>query len=412
MLSMTHSTKVYKSQFRRWGIRKNLKRQEALKIAAGKESTTVFWSDNRDDEYAARIERHVRKYRQKKAQSHAHAGTIMTPSPRLRAPDTLEKVEAATYYLDAYATSHGNIFTTEWFSTGPQDTFTSLFVGGLARLSRNDPQDQAFKEINFAFERLKQLVSMNHPIVYLRLMASIAAFGQYPKSEICKAICRTLSEYLGQLCRIIHGTNHPLNHAWGESLFISAAEGPNRFALGVLVKAVQRCWTREPRVKMGSIDIARSVPSDTRGLDEASLRDRLAITAPRPDLLSQAQEIRLALAELLIMQARMPEAMHFYAEAKALIAVDPIRGASKAFWMAELEWRGLDAQGSINTLKSALAVDEVRVASETNEVVTGTLRQEIKDVLHHRQNLLTLRTSYVTGRILSNEGESEHVEGY
>lgn len=400
MLSMIHSIKVYKSQFRRWGIRKNIKRQEALRIAAGQDSKSIFWSDDRVDEYAARIDRHVRNYRQSQARSHAHAGTVMTPSRRIRAPDILENMEAATYYLDAYATSHGNIFCTEWFSTGPQDTFSSLFVGGLARLSQNDQQNQAFREINLAFEGLKQLVSLNHPIVYLRLVASIAAFGQYPKSEICKAVCRTLSDYLGKLSRIIHGSHHPLNHAWGESLFISAAEGPNRFALGVLAKAIQRCWTREPRVNMGAIDIARRVPSDARGLDEASLRERLAVMAPRADLLSQAQETRLALAELLVMQARMPEALHIYAEAKAFQAADPIRRASKTLWIAEIQWRALDAQGSIDTLKAALACDEVGVAGEANNVETEALKQEIKDILYHRENLLTSRTSYVTGKIL------------
>ncbi|KAG8161607.1 hypothetical protein KVR01_008594 [Diaporthe batatas] len=396
------TVKVYKSQFRRWGIRKNLRRQEALNIAAGNESAHIFWSDDRIDEYAARIDRHLRKYRRNKALSQARAGAVMTPSRRIRAPDTLEKIEAATYYLDAYAASHHNIFCTERFSTGPQDTFSALFIGGLARLSRNDPQNQAFKQINLAFEHLKELVSLNHPIVYLRLVATIAAFGQYPKSEVCKAVCRTLSDYLAKLSRIIYGGHHPLDHAWGESLFLSAAQGPDRFALGVLVKAVQRCWTSEPRVKTGAVDIARCVPSDARGLDEASLRDRLAVTASRPDLVSQAQETRLALAELLIMQVRVPEAMHFYAEAKDFQAADPVRRASKTFWIAELEWRGFDAQGSINTLKSALASDEVGEAGETDNLATETLKQQIKDVLCHRENLLSSRTSYVTGSILSH----------
>ena len=141
---------------------------------------------------------------------------------------------------------------------------------------------------------------------------------------------------------------------------------------------------------MGSIDIEKYVPSDARGLDEASLRDSLAIAASRPDLLSQAQEIRLALCELLITQVRMAEALHFFAEAKAFQAADPTRRAGKTLWMAELEWRGGNALASINTLKSALASGEVATAGETNNGVAKTMKQEIEDVLRRRQNLLVL----------------------
>jgi hypothetical protein len=396
MLSIAHSTKVYKAQLRRWGIRKNLKGHEALEIAAGKETKPIFWPDDRVDVYTARIDRHVRnKYRQNiLARSHAHAGTVIHPSRRLRAPDALEKVEAASYYFTAYFTGLHNRFLSTWFLTGPssgeQEAFSSLFIGGLVRLSRNDQQNQAFKEINLAFELLKQLVSLDHPLVYLRLVASIVAFSQYPKSEICSAVCRALSDYLGKLSRVVHGSNHPLNHVWGDSLLISAAEGPESFALGVAAKSVRRCWPSERRIGMGSIDIGKYVPSAARGLDEASLRARLAITASRPDLLSQAQEIRLALCELLITQVRMAEALHFFAEAKAFQAADPIRRAGKTLWMAELEWRGGNALASINTLKSALASGEVATAGETNSGVAKRMKQEIEDVLRRRQNLLVL----------------------
>ncbi|KAI3392695.1 hypothetical protein diail_5295 [Diaporthe ilicicola] len=413
MLSMVHSTKVYRNQFRRWGIRKNLKGHEALEIASGKETSSIFWPDDRVDIYAARIDRHVRKKRrQNRAKSHAHAGTVTAPSRRLRAPDALEKVEAASYYLNTYFNGNHNSFLSTWFLTGPsfgeQEAFSSLFIGGLVRLSRNDQQQQAFKEINLAFEHLKQLVSLDHPLVYLRLMASVAAFGQYPKSEICLAVCRTLSDYLGKLSRIVHGPCHPLNHAWGESLLISAADGPESFALGVAANSVRRCWPSEPRIRMGSIDTDKCVPSDARGLDEASLRDRLSTLASCPDLLSQAQEIRLALCELLITQVRMPEALHFFAEAKAFQATDPIRRASKTFWMAELEWRSGNAQASINTLKSALASDEIATAGETNNEATETMKREIEDILCHRQNLLALGENQTYGSLLvSTEKEEE-----
>lgn len=388
MLSLAYSAKVYKNQFRRWGIRKNLKGYEALKIAAENGSKPIFWPDYRAEKYAARIDRHVKKHQRNIASSQAHARTVMTPSRRLRAPDALEKVEAASYYFTAYFNGNHNRFSTTWFLTGEQNEFSSLFIGSLARLSRNDQQNQAFKEINLAFELLKQLVLLDHPVVYLHLVASITAFSQYPNSEICSAVCRALSDYLRRLSWIVHGSSHPLNHVWGESLVISAAEGPESFALGVVAKMTRRCWPSEPRIVMGSIEIEKFVPSDARGLDEGSLRDRLAITASRPDLLSQAQEIRLALCELLITQVRLPEALHFFAEAKGFQAADPIRRASKTLWMAELEWRGGNAQASINTMKSALCCDEIATAGGTNEGVKETMTQEIKDVLRHRQRLL------------------------
>lgn len=391
MLSLVHSTKVYKTQFRRWGIRKNLKGHEALNIAAGKGPKALFWPDNRVDEYAARIDRHVKKYRQNKALSRVHAGTVTTPSCRLRAPDALEKVEAASYYVTAYYNGCYDKFSTTW--PGPfsreQEEFTTLFIRSLVRLSRNDQQNQAFKEINLAFELLKQLVSLDHPVVYLRLLASIAAFNQYPQSEICSAVCRMLSDYLKKLSWIVHGSNHPLNHVWGEGLFISAAEGPESFALGAVAKVLRQCLASEP-FGMRPVDIEKCVSSDARGLDEASLRDRLVIAASRPDLLSQAQEIRLALCESLITQVRFPEALYFLAEAKAFQATDPIRSASKTLWLAELEWRSGNAHVSINTMKSALSFDEIALAGETNNGLTKTMTQEIKDILCNRQKMLGL----------------------
>lgn len=392
MLSLVHSTKVYKAQFRRWGIRKNLKGHEALNIAAGKGPKALFWPDNRVDEYAARIDRHVKKYQQSKALSRAHAGPVMTPSRRLRAPDALEKVEAASYYVTAYFHACHDKFSKMWPgpSYGEQEEFSSLFVRSLVRLSRHDQQNQAFKEINLAFELLKQLVSLDHPVVYLRLVASIAAFSQYPKSEICSAVCRTLSDYLKKLSWIVHGSSHPLNHVWGESLLISAAEGPESFALGAVARIIRQCLTSEPRIGTRSVDIEKCVPSDARVLDEASLRDRLAVSASCPDLLSQAQEIRLALCESFITQVRFPEALHFLAEAKAFHAADPIRRASKTLWIAELEWRIGNAQVSINTMKSALSFDEIAMAGETNNGVTKTMTEEIKDILCHRQKMLML----------------------
>ncbi|KAJ0120649.1 hypothetical protein J7T55_015380 [Diaporthe amygdali] len=357
------SIKVYKTQFRKWGIRKNLKGHEALKIATGQDSSPVFWPDDRDDE--------------------------------LRGPDTLEKIEAATYYFKIYIL--GNRIMRSWFETGPsfgeQEAFSSLFIRGLERLSRNEQQQQAFKDINLSFDSLKKLVILDHPLVYLRLMASIAAFSQYPESEVCSTIFRSLSEYLRKLFLIIQGPYHPLSHAWGEALYISSSEGAESYVLGVAATAVRRYMPHELRIGMGALNIAECVPSSARGLNEASLRNGLRNMAMRPDLLPKAQETRLALAELMLAQGRLVEGIHFFAEARAFQAADPVRCVDKTFWTAELEWRAGNAFGSISTLKSALAHADFETADKTGDGVTRRLK-EIEDVLRHRQNLLASESGH------------------
>lgn len=391
---MFHSIKVYKTQFRKWGIRKNLKGHEALKIATGQDSSPVFWPDDRDDEYVARVDRHVKKNH--RALVHARNGmanenvAVLNPARRLRGPDTLEKIEAATYYFKIYIL--GNRIMGSWFETGPsfgeQEAFSSLFIRGLERLSRNEQQQQAFRDISLSFDSLKKLVILDHPLVYLRLMASIAAFSQYPKSEVCSTICRSLSEYLRKLFLIIHGPYHPLSHAWGEALYVSSSEGAESYVLGVAATAVRRYMPHEPRIGMGALNIAECVPSCARDLDEASLRKSLRNMATRPDLLPRAQETRLALAELMLAQGRLVEGLHFFAEARAFQAADPVRCVDKTFWTAELEWRAGNAFGSISTLKSALAHADFETSDKTGDGVTTRLKNEIEDVLRYRQNLL------------------------
>lgn len=398
---MLHSVKVYKTQFRNWGIRKNLKGHEALDIAAGQGSSTAFWPENRVDEYAARVDRHVKsKNPHNDIVLRAHIwrpirdSQAMNPPRTLDAPDALRKLEAANYHLHLWFTGTANWKAT-WFVTGPsfgeQEAFSSLFIAGIERLSRNDQPQQAFRDINLAFDHVKQLVSRDHPMVYMRLISSIFAFSQYPKSEVCSTVCRTLSDFVGKVTGVVHGPKHPLNHFWGESLHISSMEGPESFSLGVAATLVRRCMPNELRIAMGSIDIATWVPSDARDLDEASLRHRITTMASCPDMLSQAQEARLALCELLVAKMRMTETFHFFAEARAFQDADPLRRASKTFWMAELEWRSGNAQGSIMALKLALELDDITAAGEMNIEFTGELKREIENVLRDRQDMMASR---------------------
>lgn len=403
------STKAYKSNLRRWGIRKNLKGHEALELATGQASSSAFWPDGRDNDYTARIHRHVSRSKRKRdgalqlAQSRTPSGgrQAVNPPRRLRGPDLLEKVESATYYLNVYLSDFAELRT--WFWTGPsageQEAFSSLFIRGLGRLSRNEQQHQAFREINLAYDHLKRLVELDHPLVYLRIIIAISAFNQYPQSEICSYICRSLSEYIRKLSAIVHGAGHPLNNAWGDAIYFSSIEGPESFALAVPAQVLRRCRSVRARIIKGAFNIADCVPSDARGLDEASLRQSLAGMAPRRDLLPTAQEVRLAMAELMISQGRCAEGLHFFSEAMAFQGEDQARRASKTFWAAELEWRSGNGRASIETLRSALEYADVEAAGETGDEAAGRLRGEIGEVLCRRRSLLFLEET--SGRIPS-----------
>ena len=373
----------------------------------GQDSSSPFWPDVRDYEYAARINRHLRNSKRRFNSGASHTQVFMTiearaPPRRLQAPDTLENVEAATYYLRIYII--GKHETESWFSPGPffgeQEAFSALFVRGLELLSRNDQQYQAlaFKDINRAFDYLKPIVERNHPMVYMKLMAAIAAFAQYPKSEICSAICRLLSDHVRKLTAIVHGPHHPLIHIWGEPLHASSAGDLGSFVLGVAVSGLRKCMLNRPRRATQGFDIAEYVPSDARRLDEASLRANLMAMAARTDLLPQVQETRLALAELLLSQGRIPEGYHFYTLAMAFQNDDPVRRASKTFWAAELKWRVGNTWGTLDTLKTALEYAKIESVGEKSNGNAEKLKQKVEEVLCHRHNLLVLMETTKHGR--------------
>ncbi|KAG8156600.1 hypothetical protein KVR01_013551 [Diaporthe batatas] len=369
------STKVYNSQFRKWGIRKNLKRHEALELAIGQPEgpSSIFWPDKRDSDYAVRID-------------------PVNPPRRLRGPDTLEKVEAASYYLHMYIVANHEPET--WFRHcpcyGEQGSFSSLFVRGLDCLARHENPRQAFKDINLAFDQLQQTITGAHPLAYMRLIDTIAAFSQYTNSRICLTVCHMLSDHVQRLSIIVHGPNHPLNHVWGEALCVSTGETPESFVVAVGKSMLRKCMVRRDRCPLEAFDIAKCVPSDARGLDEDSLRRSLENTPPNLDL-SKAQETRLALAELLISQNSLAEGCHFYRVAMAFQDDDPVRRASKRFWAAELQWRSGSTWGSIDTMKAALACAKVEPEDVQGDGTTEMLRQEIEGVLNRRPSLLATR---------------------
>lgn len=320
---------------------------------------------------------------------------------RLRAPDTLEKAEAASYYLRIYITGHHE--SEMWLQTGllleeEQEAFHSVFIRGLERLSRNDREQQAFQDINRAFDQLKQLVERNHPIVYMRLMGAVGEFAQYPKSEICLKICRLLSDHIRKLSFIIHGPHHPLNHIWGDARHISSGADVEAFVLGVAVSGLKKCTAIGGGDAPVAWPIADFVTSDARGLDECSLRARLSAMASCPSLLPQLQETRLAMSELMLSQGRIVEGAHFSMEAIAFLNDDPALDARKLFWVAELKWRSGNAMGCLETLKSALACAETEAMGEKSNGNAAKLKQEIEKAIRHKHDLLAFKKTSESGQ--------------
>lgn len=254
-------------------------------------------------------------------------GTRTLPR-RIRAPDSLEKVEAAIYYLRIYINGSRTDKTETWFKVEnffeEQGAFSNLFCKGLERLSRNDRPLQAFEDINRAFDQLKQMVMRDHPLVCIKLMIAAATFARFPKSEICWQICRLLFDHIRKLTLIIHGPNHPLNHIWNDTLRLASGSDPGSLVLGVAVNGIQRRTATRSSHASGALDIADRVPGSTRGLDEASLRENLKMMAASPALLPQAQETRLALSELLLKKGRVLEGSQFYYEAIGFMEDDPL----------------------------------------------------------------------------------------
>lgn len=370
----------------------------------GQETPPIFWSVDRNEEYADRIDRHLRNNKNRSATPSPRTQTWMEIRPRtiprrLRAPDTLEKAEAAGYYLRIYIIGHHE--SEMWFTTSrfaeEQEAFHSSLIRGLERLSRNDREQQAFQDIGRAFDHLKQLVEWNHPIIYLRLMAAAAAFAHYPKSEICLKICHLLSDHIRKLSIIMHGPRHPLNYMWGDALHISSGADVGSFVLGVAVSGLKKCTAIGGGHAPVAWQIANCVTSEARGLDESSLLARRSAMASRPSLLPQLQETRLALSELMLSQGRLVEGAHFSMEAIAFLDDDPALDASKLFWVAELKWRSGNALGCLETLKSALARAEIEAMDEGSNGNAGKVKQEIEKAIRHKHDLLAFKAPSESG---------------
>lgn len=370
---------MYKYRFRKWGVRKNIKGHEALEIASCQEQSFKFWPVTRGSEYQNRISRHLRNKKVDNMSSWEHKGFPYALPGRIRAPDLERIVEQALYYSDIYlerlTCTRSSTWVTRPSSLGDHEDFFDLYTEGLSDLSRHLQPNLAFGKINKAFDHLKGLLLADHPFIYYRIAGKLASCRTFPASQVCFRVCRLLAVYCLQLSHLLHGTAHPLNHWWMAFIkFMDSGElGHFDYFLENTRILASKYVVRVP----GLLHIAAYVPSEMRGQEEQALRHRIEATTLHAHLISEAQEARLALVELLLDQGATDEALQLVAEADALRRLDPVSPSTKAFWISELFWRAgeldksldilreslklIEAERQIAPLESAAAIDELQV---------------------------------------------------
>lgn len=295
----------------------------------------------------------------------------MVPSPaRLKGPDDLETFEKTLY--DAEVWVHFTIGrSTTWPASraelGEDDRFFPLFIGGLENLSRDHEPHRAFADIGKAFEHLKGLVILDDPPTYHRLVSRFSSFEKYPQSDICFKICRLLTRCLGAMCLETHGPSHPLNSVWSSHIeMMGSRPEPGLFDhyLESLRRMGQKLYSRNS-MNIGSIHLDKYITSPVRERDEEDLRHGLAESASESTPAPAAQEMRLALTELLLYQGRTEEAAQLLSEATAIKQMDTGGDVGQVFWMSELEWTAGNADASFALLRESLEL------ADSHQVLPG-----------------------------------------
>lgn len=298
----------------------------------------------------------------------------MVPSPaRLKAPNRLENFEKTLYDAEVYlqfTMNRGRTWLASRAELGEDDRFFPLFIGGLEDLSRDHEPHRAFADIRKAFEHLTGLVALDDAAIYHRLVARFSSFEKYPQSDICFKVCRLLTRCLTAMYLETYGPSHPLNCVWSSHIeVLESRPEPGLFDhyLESFRTLGQKLYGSKNSLNIGSTDLNKYIKGDFRDWDEETLRRSLAESASHASP-PVAQKIRLSLTELLLRQGRAEEATQLLDKTTAVEDLDPSGDVSQVFWMAELEWRAGNADGSFASLREALQLaDSHQILGDAQE---------------------------------------------
>ncbi|KAJ4421742.1 hypothetical protein N0V82_003586 [Gnomoniopsis sp. IMI 355080] len=264
-----------------------------------------------------------------------------------------------------------------------EEAFFDLFDQGIRDITEARQPQVAFANLNAAFDYLKGVLVADHPIIFYRLAVMLFVCRGYPKSDIARQVCRLLAVHLSQLGRVVLGSNHPINHWW--STGIKLLDSGQWEHADAFLQSAQVLGSRYIAYVPGTVDLITYAPSEMRGLKDDVLRDKLENIGLDTSRVSEAQEARLCLSELLLGQGEIPEGLHILREACMLRHLDLDRPARKAFWFSELFSRATELDEALEMLKEAIelvkgengvgeaafsmALDEVQISDAGNSLM-------------------------------------------
>lgn len=372
-----------------------------MQLASGK-AVSKFWPDQRGQEYHRRVVRHLSGVRGEATRSswerrRLACGVNCIPA-QFTTRDIVAAVESALFYGDVFLQGMrrpGMVSMLHKPETRDNEMFFELFAQGIEDVAQNRQSRLAFANLNSAFDHLKGLLTADHPITYYRLIGNMLSCRTYPTSEIAGKVCRMLATHCLQLSRVVLGPRHPLNHWWMTAIKLIDSRQWEHFEH--FLESAQRMGSRYIAYVPGMVDLIAYVPSDMRGLKDEVLRAHVEELSRDGRRVSEAQEARLCLAELLLGQGAREEGVEFVTEALSFKDLDPVRPASKAFWMSELFWRAGELDDSLALLQDArdhiMTDDEI---SHTDTESSPELTElQILTLLRHKLEWLDRRREAV-----------------
>lgn len=266
-------------------------------------------------------------------------------------------------------------------SSVPNDeVFFDLFSRGIDDIIQGRQSQVAFARLNTAFDHLRELLVADHPIIYYRLAAILLSCRAYPDSEIARDVCRLLAVHLLQLGRIMMGPGHPINHWWSSG--IKMLDSKQWDHMDRFMQSAEHLGSKYIAYVPGTVDLLTYAPSIMRGLKDEVLRDKIKDIDQDMSRLSEAQEARLCLSELLLGQGEIHEGLDILREASVLRQLDKDRPASKSFWFSELFSRAGEIDAALQLLTEAIelsnadnGVGEIAFVILPDEIVSSDPEQ-------------------------------------